>query len=75
MIQRCSKSKTVNRESIWNISKEIPAYTHPIYRPPPKAVEIPLQIIPRKLMDVTSDINMDFKENSAYQEGVISETY
>ena len=58
----------------------IPAYTDPSYRPPPKATETPFQEIPRKLMGLDLDtleqgINMNFEENSPYQEGVISETY
>ena len=47
----------------------------PIYRPPPKPSEIPLQEIPRKHTDLDTGINMDFEENSPYQEGVISEAY
>ena len=47
----------------------------PIYRPPPKPAAIPLQEIPRILTDLDTDINTDFKENSPYQEGLISETY
>ena len=43
--------------------------------PPPKPTEIPLQEIPSKLTDLDTDINMDFEENSLYQEGVISEMY
>ena len=34
-----------------------------------------LQEITRKLTDLDTDIKTDFKENSTYQEGVISETY
>ena len=68
-------SRTVKSKSIQNIRGEIPAYTDPIHRPPPKPAEMPLQEIPRKLMDLDRDINRDFKENSPYQEGVISETY
>ena len=45
-----------------------------------KPTEIPLQVLPRKLMDLNidtleQDINMDFEENSPYQEGVISEMH
>ena len=63
-----------------DIRLEIPAYADPIYRPPSKPTEIPLQVIPRKLTDLDTDaleqnINMDFEENSPYQEGVISEMY
>ena len=56
-----------------DVRRKIPAYADPIYRPPPKQTEIPLKVNPRKHMD--SDINMDFEENSPYQEDVISETY
>ena len=42
---------------------------------PPRPKEISLHEFPRKLMDLDMDINMDFEENSPYQEGVISETY
>ena len=59
-----SKSRTIKRKTIQDISREIPAYTDPNYRPPPKPAEIPLQEIPRKLMDLHTGINMDFKENS-----------
>ena len=58
--------------------REIPVYADPIYRPPPKPNKIPLQVIPRKVMDsdaLEQDINMDFEENSPYKEGVLSEMY
>ena len=58
-----------------DINREIPAYPDPIYRPPPKPTKIPLQEIHRNLMDYNTDINMNFKENTPYQEGVTSETY
>ena len=65
----------VKRKTIHDISREIPTYPDPIYRPPPKPKEIPMQEVPRKLTDGDRDINTDFKENSPYQEGVILETY
>ena len=70
-----SNSRTNNRNMIQNISREFPPYTDPIYRPPPKPTEITLQEILRKLMDLDTDIDMDFKENSPYEKGVISEIY
>ena len=70
-----SNSQMVKRKMIQDISEEILTYQDPIYRPPPKPPEMPLQEIPRKLTDLDKDINMDFKENSPYQEGIISETY
>ena len=38
-----SMSKMINRETIWNISREILPYADPIYRSPLKLAEIPLQ--------------------------------
>ena len=63
-----------------DIRREIPVYVDPIYRPLPKPTEIPSQVMPRKFWTQTlyalgKDINIDFKENSPYQENVISETY
>ena len=57
------------------MSREFPPYPDPIYRPPPKTAEIPLWETLRKLMDLDTDINTDFEENSPYEEGVISQTY
>ena len=56
-----SNSRMVKRKFIQNISREIPTYPDPIYRPSPKPTEIPLQEIPRKLMDLDVDVNRDFK--------------
>ena len=70
-----SISRTIKRKNMQDTRKEIPAYADPIYRPLPKPTEIPLQEIPRKLMDLDTDINMDFEGNFPYQEGVISEIY
>ena len=57
------------------ISREIPNYPNPMYRPPPKPVEKPLQDMPRKMTGLDTDINIDNEENSLYQEGILSETY
>ena len=71
-------SRTIRRQVIQDIRREIPAHADPICSPP-KPIEIPLQAIPRKCKDsdidaLEQDINMDFEEHSPYQEGVISET-
>ena len=55
-----------------DIRREILAYADPIYRCPPKPIEILLQGIPREFKDLDTDtleqeINMDFEENSPYQ--------
>ena len=73
-------SRTIRRKGIQDTRREVPAYVDPIYRPPPKPIEIHLQVIPRKIMGsdidaLKQDINMDFEENSPYQEDVISEMY
>ena len=56
------------------ISKDIPFYPDPIYRFPPKPVKIPMPDIPRN-RDINPEVNIDFKENSPLQEGVISERH
>ena len=58
-----------------DISREVSTYQDPIYRPPPKPTEKPLPENIRKIMDLDTDINTDFKENPPYQEGIISERY
>ena len=63
------------RKTIEDISMKILAFAVPIYRPPPKPTEIPLQEIPRNLMDLDTESNMDFEGNSPFQEGVVSEMY
>ena len=62
-------------KTIQDIRREIPVYLDPIYRPPPKPTEIPLQEVPRNLLDLDPEINTAFKEDSPFKEGVISETY
>ena len=50
-------------------------YHDPVYRLPPKPVELPIPEVPRKLSDFDLEINADFKENSPFQEGMFSEMY
>ena len=38
-------------------------------------LKYPYRKIPRKLMDLDTEINKDFEENSLYQEGIISEMH
>ena len=60
---------------------DVPFHPGPTYRPPPKPIRANM---PRSqgssqsshnLENTSSDINLDFEENSPFQEGVISETY
>ena len=52
----------------------IPFYPNPVYRPPPRPVKIPSPEIAVN-MDINPELNIDFEENSPFQEGVISEMY
>ena len=54
--------------------KDIPFYPDPTYRPPSKPVRIPTSEIPANI-DISPEPNIDFEENSPFQEGVILETY
>ena len=51
--------------------KDIPFYPDPTYRTPPKLVRT---LMPEST-DNNPEININFKENSPFQEGVILETY
>ena len=53
-------------------SRPIPFYPDPIFRPPPRPPD--LKENRRDLSDLDMDRNIDFKENSPYQEGIISKT-
>ena len=57
------------------VSREIPFYPDPVYRPPPKPVKTPIPQIPGSISDINTKLNMDIEENSPYKEGVISEMY
>ena len=56
-------------------NREIPFYPNPIYRPPPR---LPENLQPQKLeskADTSPKIDIEFEENSPYQEGIISKAY
>ena len=53
---------------------DIPLYPDPNYRPPPKPIRTPTPGSSQST-DINPEINIDFKENSLLQEGVISEIY
>ena len=54
--------------------KDIHFYPDPTYRPPLKLIRIPTSESPENT-DISPGLNIDFKENSPFQEGVISEIY
>ena len=51
--------------------RPIPFYHDPILRPPPRPPN--LKDTRKDLLDLDMDRNIDFEENSPYQEGIISE--
>ena len=60
---------------------DVPFHPGPTYRPPPKPIRSNMprsqessQSVP-SVENVNPDINLDFEENSPFQEGIISETY
>ena len=56
--------------------RPIPPYHQPFLRPPPRPPDATDVKDNRKdLLDLDTDRNIDFEENSPYQEGIISETY
>ena len=57
-----SSSRMVQRKTIQVISREIPRYPDLIYRAPPKPTGTPIQEVPRNVLDLDPEINIDFKE-------------
>ena len=70
-----SKTETITRGMIPNINREIPFYPDPIYRFPPRPTESLQSPRIESKADVSPTIDLEFKENSPYQEGIISKTY
>ena len=64
----------INRRMMQIISKDIPFYPNPTYRPHLKPVRIPMSDVPGNI-DINPELNTDFEENFPFQEGVIWETY
>ena len=69
-----SCSKMIDRQMIQDANREIPFYSDPVCQPHPKQVKLPLPRITGSL-DINLELNIDFVENSPFQEGVILETY
>ena len=47
-----SSSIMVKRKTIQDISREIPMYPDPVYRPPPNPVELSIPEVPRNISDL-----------------------
>ena len=56
------------------VTKDIPFYPDPTYRPSLMPIRISLSKGPENT-DTSPEINIDFEESSPFQEGIISETY
>ena len=56
---------------------DVPFQPGPTYRPPPKLVRsnMPRSQESSESINTNTDMNLDFEENSPFQEGVISEAY
>ena len=64
MSEHDSISRTIRRKGLQDTWREIPDYTDPIYRPPPKPTEIHLQVIPGRLTDLDIDAKKSSKGNT-----------
>ena len=58
-----------------NKNRELPFYPDPIYRPPPRPPENLQPQNSKFKADTSPIIDIEFEENSPYQEGMISEAY
>ena len=70
-----SKTEAITWGTIQDINREIPFYPDPVYRPPAKPPE---NLQPQKIeskADTSPRIDLEFEENSLYQEGIISKAY
>ena len=64
-------TEAINRKSM---IENIPFYPDPTYRPSPMLIRIPKQE-GQENIDISPEIDIGFKENSLFLEGVSSETY
>ena len=70
-----SSIEAITQGTIQNISRDIPFYPDLNYRPPPKPKENLQSLRMESKTDVSPRIDLEFEENSPYQEGIISKTY
>ena len=70
-----SKTKAITQGMIQNINREISFYPDPIYRPPLWPPENLGSMRIQRKADTSHRIDLEFEENSPYQDGIISETY
>ena len=75
MHEQYFKTEAITQGTLQNINREILFYPDLIYRPPPKPTENLRSLRIEGKTDVSPRIDLEFKENSPYQEGIISKTY
>ena len=61
-----SGSRMVERKAIQDVSREIPIYPDPVYRPHSKPIKTPLPEIPGSLLDIDPECNIFLEENFPY---------
>ena len=67
-----SMTEAITQGMIQSINREIPFYPDPIYRPPPWPPENLWLLITESKADTSPRKDLEFEENSPYQEGIIS---
>ena len=75
-INKANGKMTYNKPLI----PDVPFHQGPVYRPPPQPIRHDLSNQQGSqsssgIEDINPTINLDFEENSLFQEGVISETF
>ena len=70
-----NRTEAITRGTTHDKNQDLPFYPDPIYRPPPRP---PGNLWPQNSeskVDTSLKIDIEFEENSLYQEGIIYETY
>ena len=70
-----NKTAAITRGMIQDKNRDLPFYLDPIYRPPPRSPENLQPQNSESKADASPKIDIEFEENSLYQEGIISEAY
>ena len=70
-----NKTETITRRQIQDKNREQPFHQDPFFRPPPRPPDNLQPKSPKTNTATKSEIDIDFKENSPHQEGIISELY
>ena len=69
------KTEAITRRMIQDKTRELPFYTDPIYRSPPRLPDNLWPNSPESKPDSRPKIDIEFEENSQHYKGIISEFY